>query len=223
MSLINKIVTDERQVHSGRQANRTTDIQRTVTNLVGSQIQASGDLQTIPIPPPLPQTPSIPQPDASGPSTIHSDRAIRIAVDKAHSDLMRQHTAALAAQAATSAKQTAAMDRAIQDKDRLLREERTKRRADDESQKLMVQLQFQKDKQVQLQQHQQQKQLADQAAETIRITNQLHDVQAIHFQHIQVEKANNGNLRASVEQQQQLSLKEGIPPVEIWASQLYGV
>ena len=101
VSLINKIIMDERQAHSGKQANRTTDIRRTVTNLVGSQIQASGDLQTIPIPPPLPQTPYIPQPDAAGPSTIHSDQAIRIAVDKAYFDLMRQHTAALAAQAAT--------------------------------------------------------------------------------------------------------------------------
>jgi hypothetical protein len=112
---------------------------------------------------------------------------------------------------AASAAQTAAMDRMIQDKDELLREERTKRRAANESQKLMIQLQFQKDKQVQ---PQQQQQLADQSAETIRVTNQLHDVQAIHFQHVQVEKANNGNSRASAEQiqQQQLSLKEGVPP-----------
>ena len=80
----------------------------------------------------------------------------------------------MAAQAAASAAQTAAMDRMIQDKDELPREEKTKRREANESQKLMIQLQFQKDKQVQ---PQQQQQLADQSAGTIRMTNQLHDAQ----------------------------------------------
>jgi hypothetical protein len=45
------------------------------------------------------------------------------------------------------------------------------------------------------------------------VTNQLRDIQAIHFQHVQIEKANNGNSRALAEQiqQQQLGLKEGAP------------
>ena len=57
------------------------------------------------------------------------------------------------------------------------------------------------------------KQLADNSAEATRVANQLHDAQAMHSQHVLLEKAKDEKSRASAEQmqQQQLGLKEGVP------------
>jgi hypothetical protein len=112
-------------------------------------------------------------------------------------DLMQQHAAELAAQGAALAAQRAALDRTIQDKDRLLREERAKRKADDESNKLMLQLQYKKDKQTQQDAGVLRKQLADGSAELARLTSQLHDVEAMNTQHVLLEKAKDEKSRAS--------------------------
>ena len=144
VSLINKIIIDERQVHSSKQAARKKDLLRTITLPAGPQVQPSVGSTTTTTPPPVgslplpsPQNPKVPAPGAANLSSVLLDQAARAAIDKVHSDLLQQHAAALAAQ-------TAAWDRAVQDKDRLLREERAKRKAESEATQLLL-----------LQQHQQ--------------------------------------------------------------------
>ena len=168
---------------------------------------------SIPLPSPVSsvQTPKVPAPGAANLSSVHLDQAARAAIDKVHSDLLKQHAAALAAK-------TAEWDRAFQDKDRLLREERTKRKADGEKNQLLLLKQHQqkifREEQVKLQQEETQglqqaavvlrKQLADKSAETNRVSTQLHDANATITQHeiyesARDERAKNERSRVSVE------------------------